>query len=142
MSKLQDIAERLIQEMEEKSKTIRKVSVYPTGDVQVYGESEFKVVTEDMDAEHEAEKVKFPPYLPARAGKKAFRKLDKEVKNGEFNVNDPDTLLDAKDYLVNEMLKKAGKENLKADQLAMSSYNEISNYYWDKVLEAEKKRAE
>jgi len=100
---------------------------------------EFTLITEDMEEEHEYKTVELPSHLPARVGKKAFRKLDKQVQDSGFNVNDPDTLLDAKDYLINEMFNKAGV-NSSADELAMESYNEIGNFYWNKVVQAEKKR--
>lgn len=135
--KIIEISERLVTEIKEDSSKIRKVVVSPSGDVNVLGESEF--IVEEVDGQ--TEKVELPAFLPARVGKKAFRKLDKKITDGGFEVEDPDTLLDAKDFLINKMFQKAGLNDVTADSLSMSSYNEIGNYYWDKVVEAEKKRS-
>lgn len=138
MSKLKQIAERLVKEI--KDEGVKRVEVFNEGNVEIYGDGEFKVQTVEMD-EDEYHKVKLPTVLPARVGKKAFRKLDKQVSDSGFSVDDPDSLLDAKDFLIDEMMKQSN-EAYRADELTMQSYNRIGNYYWDKVVEAEKKRSD
>lgn len=133
VSKLKEIAERLIHEIRSEEE-VKEVRADREGNVEVLGESEFILKTNDG----KQEKVKLPSTLPARTGKTAFRKLDKEISDSGFSVEDPDTLLDAKDYLINQMLQNAGK-NLSADDLTMESYNQVGNYYWEKVVQAEKK---
>lgn len=133
---VEDKAEELVQELQKHS-SVQRVEATATGEVQVFSKGEFKIVTNDMDSEHEAEKVKLPSYLPARLGKKAFRKLDKEISDSGFSVNDPDSLLDAKDYLINEMMKR-NNYDYRADDLSMQSYNRIGDFYWEKVVQAKK----
>jgi len=133
MSKIQDIAERLVKEINESSNAER-VEVSKHGNVKVMGEAEFNVKLSDGSTE----KVELSQVLPAHLGKKAFRKLDKEISDSGFQVKDPDTLLNAKDFLINKMMSQ-NNYNHRADDLSMESHNQIGNYYWDKVVSAEKK---
>jgi len=133
MSKLKDIAERLVQEINDSSNAER-VIVTEDGNVKVMGEAEFNIILEDGTEEI----VDLPERLPSHIGKKAFRKLDKEISDSGFQVKDPDTLLDAKDCLINKMMEQAGY-NHRDDDLGMESHNQIGNYYWDKVVQSKKK---
>lgn len=83
--------------------------------------------------------VKFPKYVSARHGRKAFNKLDVKMKGGNISVEDMDTLVDAKNYLVKNMLERTGA-SFSADNLAMESWNKIANYYFDQVMDANKKK--
>lgn len=135
MSKVEEIAERLVKELRDKSDKIREVKVNRSGDVSIYRENEFHVKTDKLN-----KVVELPNFLPARVGRKAIRKIDANIKGGKADSDNPDSVLDAKDYVVNEMLDRAGYPELDVDDLDMTSYNEISGFYWSKI-EGTKKKA-
>lgn len=80
----------------------------------------------------------FPKYISGRHGKQAFKKLDVKIQDGKINVDDTDSLLDCKEYIVKQMLNKADLD-LSADELAMPSWNQIANYYFQQIVNSEKK---
>lgn len=100
---------------------------------------EFELYTEDMDETEEPDTITLPKYIGQRAGRKAFQKLDVSVENGEPQVDDIDSMLDAKEYIVRHMLKKRNVD-IDVSELAMPTFNQIANHYWSQVMEARKKK--